>query len=66
MDRVPIAEALGHSAPLAAMLGHLQDRVQNLQVGQTDIASLARKAILDLLVPRSGDFHTRTAVEKSS
>jgi hypothetical protein len=30
IDRMPIAETLRQPAPFAALLGHLQDRVQNL------------------------------------
>lgn len=40
LDGVPVAKALGNTAPLAAMLGDVQDRIQHAQVGQTDIASL--------------------------
>jgi len=40
IDRVPITEARGQSAPLTALLRHVKYRVQNIEVGQTDIASL--------------------------
>lgn len=63
IDRVPVAESLGHSAPLAAMLGYIQDRVQHLQVGQADVASLAGQTVLDLLVLLSRDLHPRIVVE---
>jgi hypothetical protein len=33
VDGVPVAKALGQAAPLAAMLGNIQDRVQHAQIG---------------------------------
>ena len=42
IDGVPVAEAFGQAAPLAAMLAHIQDGVEHLQVGKTDVASLSR------------------------
>ena len=38
VDAVPIAEALGQSAPLTSVLGHIQERVQELQMGDAYIA----------------------------
>ena len=32
IDGVPVAEPLGQSAPLAALLGHIQQRVEKLQI----------------------------------
>ena len=32
VDRVPVAEPLGQATPLAAVLGHVEDGVQDLQV----------------------------------
>jgi len=29
VDRVPVAEPFGQAAPLASLLGHVQDRVQH-------------------------------------
>src|SRR5678816_1688962 len=47
VDRVPIAEALWQPAPLAAMLGYVEDGVDHLQVAQTDVAALLRQAVLN-------------------
>ena len=41
VDCVPIAEPLGQASPLATVLGHVEDRVQNTQVRQADVASLS-------------------------
>jgi hypothetical protein len=64
VDRVPIAEALGQATPLAAVLCNVQDRIQDLQVGKADIASLPRKTALDLLVLGLCDFHAQIVGEK--
>ena len=42
VDGVPITEALGQTAPLATMLGHVQNGIQYAQIAETDIASLKR------------------------
>ena len=57
IDRVPIAEPPGQAAPLAALLGYVQDGIQNTEVGQTHVAPLRGQAVRDLFVLRSGDFH---------
>ncbi len=60
VDGVPVAEAPGQSAPFAALLGDVQDRIQHSQIGQTDIAALDRQTVLDQAVLRFGDFHPRS------
>src|SRR3972149_5570803 len=57
VDGVPVAKSLRQSAPLAALLGHVQQRVEHLQVRDADIASLARQAGFDTTVLYFGDFH---------
>ena len=57
VDRVPVSEPRGQSAPLAAVLGHVQHRVQNAQIRQTDVASLRGKAVRDLLKLGLCDLH---------
>ncbi len=57
VEGVPVAKTLRQSAPLAPLLGYIQQRVEHLQVGKTDIASLAWKARLDTKILRLGDFH---------
>ena len=63
VNRVPVAEALGQAAPFTAMLRYIQDGVQDLKVGKTDVAPLSRKAILDLFVLGRCDFHDQIVVE---
>lgn len=50
VDRVPSAETLRQSAPLAAMLGEVKNRIEHLQVRQADVAALSRQAMLDLMI----------------
>ena len=57
IDGVPIAEALGQAAPLAAVLCDIQDRVQHAQIGQADVATLSRQAVLDLSELGLCDLH---------
>ena len=56
VDRMPIAKALGQAAPLAAVFGHIQDRIENLKIREAYVASLPRQATFDPLVLRFGDF----------
>ena len=60
VDRVPVAEACGQAAPFAALLGHVQDRVQHSQSGQAHVATLGWQTMLDQAVLRVGDFPTRS------
>jgi len=64
VDRVPVAEALRQAAPLAAVLGYVQDRIQHLQIRKADVATLPRKAVFDLLVLGLCDFHAQIVGEK--
>ena len=64
VDRVPVAEALGKTAPFAALFGHLQNRVQHSQIGQAHVATLRRQTVLDQAVLRVGDFHPRSISQK--
>ena len=57
VDRVPIAEPFGQTAPLATMLGHVQDRIENEQIRMADIAPLSGQTVLDLLILRFVEFH---------
>ena len=57
VDGVPIAEAFGQAAPLAAMLGHVQNGIQYAQIAETDIAPLERQTVYDSLVLGLSDFH---------
>ena len=57
VDGVPVAKALGQPAPLAAMLGDIQHRIQNNEIGQADVTALRGKAVFDLLELGLRDFH---------
>ena len=59
VNRVPATEPLGQPAPLAALLGHIENRMQHLQVGQTYIAALHRQAVFDARKLLFGDFHPK-------
>src|SRR5215475_8070261 len=58
VDGVPIAEALGQSAPFAAMLGYVQDGIEHTQIGVIYVAALLGQAVLDLGVLLFADFHS--------
>ena len=60
VDGVPIAESLGQPAPLATVLGHVQDRIDYAQIRMADVAALLGQAVLDLAVLLFGDFHPRS------
>ena len=58
IDRVPVAKALWQAAPFAAVLGYIQNGIENLQVRQTYVASWPGQTAFDLLILGFGDFHT--------
>jgi hypothetical protein len=60
IDRVPVPEPLGQAPPFAALLGDVQDRVQDLQIVERDVAPLGRQASLDVTILSLGDFHVRS------
>jgi len=60
IDGVPIAEAIGQSAPFATVLSHVQDRIDYAQIRMAYVAPLLGQAMLDLAVLRFGDFHPRS------
>jgi hypothetical protein len=57
---MPVAQAFGQSAPLAASPGHMQDRVDDLKVVQADIAALSRQTVGNALLLLQGYFHRPT------
>ena len=59
VDRVPVAEPLGQTAPFAPLLGHVQDRVQHSQVREAHVSALGLQTMLDQAVLCFGDFHSR-------
>jgi len=56
VDRVPVAEALGQRPPLAAVFRDVQDRVDDREVAERDVAALYRQERLDALELLGGDF----------
>jgi hypothetical protein len=54
---MPSAKTFGQTAPFAPLFSNVQDGIQNLQVRETDIATLARQAILDQAILLFGDLH---------
>ena len=49
IDGVPRAETLGQPAPFAVLLGDKEQGVEELQVGDFDIAALPRQAGFDAM-----------------
>ena len=63
IDRVPVPELLGQTAPFAAVFGDVQDGIENLQVVERDVATLGRQASLDVPILSLGEFHGRSIAE---
>ena len=57
IHRVPIAETLWQPPPLAALLGDVEDGIENFEIGESDIASLGRQAVSNFFVLGASDFH---------
>jgi hypothetical protein len=64
VDGMPISEAFGQSAPLAAVLSDVEQRIQQLQVIQLYVAALTRKTGGNTLVLRFGDLHASQSITK--
>ena len=65
IDGVPAPEALGHGTPFAPLLGDVQNRVEHLEVGHTDVAALAWQAVLDEFVLGFGNLHADSISHRS-
>ena len=59
VDGVPVTEPGRQPSPLAAVLGHVEDGVEHLQVRQTDVAALHRKVRGNAGVFGFRDLHPR-------
>ena len=57
VDRVPSAEAFWQAAPFAAVLSHIKNRIQHLQVRHTHVTPLPGQAVFDLMILGFSDFH---------
>ena len=66
VNRVPVAKALGQSAPLAAILGHIEDRIDHLQVTQADVATLLGQAVLNGGELCGCDLHARDCLAQTT
>ena len=66
IDGVPATKALGHGTPFAALLSNVQNRVEHLDIGDTDVAALARQAVLDEFELRFGEFHAVSITHQSA
>ena len=58
VNGVPVSKPLGEPAPLASMLGDVEDCVDHLQVRKSDVPSLHGQGSGDLLILGLGNFHT--------
>ena len=43
VNGVPVAKSLWQAAPFAAVLGHVQNRIENSKIGQADVAAFRGK-----------------------
>ena len=66
VNRVPVAEAFGQSAPLATMFGHIKDRIDHLQIAQADVATLPGQAVFDGSELFGRDLHVGDFLAQSS
>ena len=57
VDGMPAAKAFGQTTPFAALLGNVQDGIQDLKVRETDVAALTRQTVLDQTILCFGDLH---------
>ena len=60
IDRVPVAEPLGQTAPFAALLGDVQDGVEHVQIVERHVAAWGRQTRLDVAILCVGNFHVRS------
>ena len=54
---VPVAETFRKPPPLAAVLGHMEDRVEHLEVRHAHVSALPRQQRRDPFKLRLGEFH---------
>ena len=66
VNRVPVAEAFGQSAPLATMFGHIEDRIDHLQIAQADVATLPGQAVFNGGELFGRDLHVGDFLAQSS
>ncbi len=59
VNSMPIAQMLGQTSPFATMLNHIQQGIDQLQIGHAHIATLARQTTSDALELTLSEFHAR-------
>jgi len=57
VDRMPVAKMPRQPSPFATMLHHIEQSVEQLQIGHAHIAALPRQAISDALKLTLGNLH---------
>ena len=60
VDVVPVAKPLRKTSPLAAMFGHIKNGIEDLQIGEADVATLHRQTVFDNRELGGCDFHDRS------
>ena len=60
VDRVPVAKLLWQAAPFAPMFHHIEQGVEQLQIGHTHVAALARQTISNALTLTFCKLHALT------
>lgn len=60
VNRVPVAKALGQGPPLTAAFRDVQDRVDDIEVPEDDVAALYRQKRLEVFELLGGVFMPRT------
>ena len=60
IERVPVPKPLGEAAPFAALLGDVQDRIEDVQIVERHVAALGGQAALDVTILSLGEFHGRS------
>jgi oxalate decarboxylase/phosphoglucose isomerase-like protein (cupin superfamily) len=57
VDGMPVAKLFRQAAPFAAMLHHVKQSIEQLEIAHADIASLPRQTIGNLFILSSGKLH---------
>src|SRR5579863_8861405 len=58
VDRMPITESLRQRTPLAAVLSHIEDGIDHVEVLVRDVAVLTRQVLLNASKLFGADFHS--------
>lgn len=66
VNRMPIAKPLRQSAPFAAVLGHVENRIDDREILVRDVAALARQEQFDSSKLFGADFHAASISNNSN